>query len=433
MKYTSWSVRQLEKRKNKPWQARLKYKDAVTGSWKETSKMLPDTVKGKREAKKLAEAWFDEMNEAASLSPNIEVDKTVEDMVLQFMQYQRTTGAIELSTYVMQLDTVKHHISGYIGDISFATLDRTAINAWLTKLYAKGLSQYTISRSFNVVRKVYNYYYNIGELTRNPFSGVKNPQHPKPKVTHLTAEQMDDYLTAVYSEYNPEDAFFAAALLLFYSGLRRGEVCGLRWRDVDLKNGTLSVETAIGIGDKDTPTYTKQPKNVYSIRTFPMVPQLTDALQMRYDAINPQPQWFVYGHEDGSYFHPATLNYVFKHFAIRNNLVDAYGKRLTPHMLRHNLGAVGIRSEMDIASLSRMFGHASRAMTLDTYGDATKDAMLVASDKLGKKFDDDSQYFKREVEEPAKEEEEVNIENVKNLTGVYKNYTKAIYTKEEEE
>lgn len=394
MLYSSFNVQQLTNRKGKPWQARLKYKDPVTGKWRETSKILKD-VNGKREAKKAAEAWFNEMNDVAEISPNIDPQKTVGEMLLQFLDYQRTMGTLEISSYHMQLDNYKHQVEGYIADISFVTLDRNAINAWLTKLYAKGYSQYTISRSFNLVRKVYNYYYNIGELNRNPFTGIKNPKHPPPKVTHLTAEQMDDYLAAVYEDYNPEDPFFAAALLLFYTGLRRGEVCGLRWRDVNLDRGIISVETAIGVGDKETPTYTKQPKNIFSIRTFPMVPQLTEALRQRYDAIHPHPNWFVYGRQD-KYYHPASLNYLFRRFVLRHNLVDAYGNTLTPHKLRHNLGAVGINSGMDIASLSKMFGHASRAMTLDTYGDATKDAMITASQKLASKFNEDTEYFKLE-------------------------------------
>ena len=57
MKYTSFHVRQLDDRKGKPWQARLKYKD-VNGKWKETAKMLPDAT-GKREATRQAKELFD--------------------------------------------------------------------------------------------------------------------------------------------------------------------------------------------------------------------------------------------------------------------------------------------------------------------------------------------------------------------------------------
>ena len=52
-KYQSYHVQQLTNRKGKPWQARLKYKDPISGTWKQVSKMLPN-VSGKREAIKAA-------------------------------------------------------------------------------------------------------------------------------------------------------------------------------------------------------------------------------------------------------------------------------------------------------------------------------------------------------------------------------------------
>ena len=85
--------------------------------------------------------------------------------------------------------------------------------------------------------------------------------------------------------------------------------------------------------------------------------------------------------------------------------VDAYGKKIVPHGLRHNFATVGIRAGMDIASLALMMGHASRAMTLDTYGDANADALTLASVKLKDTFNDNTDYFKLEEEQGEIEEE----------------------------
>lgn len=374
MYYKSYNVRQLKRKKGKVWQARLKYKD-TEGEWREITKILPE-CKGKKDAKKLAEEWYDEMNKAHELSPTFDKVRTVSEVVRNYMDYQLQCGELEQSTYHNRTFTFNSLVDPYIGNISFISLDRTAVMSWLAKLNAKGLSQGTIGTAFYTVRKTYNYYYELGELTRNPFQGVKPPKKGDAKVTHLTKDQMDYFISCLKEE---KPKFRLACYLAFYAGLRRGEICGLRWRDVDLDLGRISINSAIGIGEKK---YTKQPKNRTSVRSFPIVPQLLDELIKNVE----EPNHFVIG--NGTDFtSPSTLSYQFKQFVDRNNIVDAYGKAITLHSLRHNLGAIGITSGMDIASLSKMMGHGSRAMTLDTYGDATKDAMIIATEKLGKGFE----------------------------------------------
>lgn len=374
MYYKSSNARQLKRKKGKVWQARVKYKDAQ-GEWKEKTKILRD-CKGKKEAHKLAEEWKDELNAIAELSPTFDKEKTVKDVVESYMNYQLNSGELEQSTYHNRSFTLDSLVYPYIGDVTFVTLDRPEIMNWLDKLNARGLSQGTIGIAFYSVRKTYNYYYELGELERNPFVGIKPPKKGGARITHLTKEQMEYFISCLEGE---KPKFRLACYLAFYAGLRRGEICGLRWRDIDLDLGIISIESAIGIGDTK---YTKQPKNKSSIRTFPIVPQLLEELKKNIE----EPYYFVIG-KGIEFLSPSTLDYNFKQFVKRNNIVDAYGKPITLHALRHNLGAVGITSGMDIASLSKMMGHSSRAMTLDTYGDATKDAMVIATEKLGKKFE----------------------------------------------
>lgn len=399
MKYDSGFVRQLN-RKGKPWQAVLKYKDPLTNKWKQTTKMLPD-AKGKKEAKKLMQAWMDEMNAAAAVSTSIESSITVTEMVLKFFNYQLTVGEIEKSTHDSQIRIYKNRVEPYIGNIGFTTLDRTAINLWLTKLYKKGYKDNSVKGAFAIVNKVYAYYYSIDEISKNPFNGVKRPKKGAPRISHLTNEQMDQFLAAVYADYNPEDKMYAAILLSFYAGLRRQEICGLRWRDIDFVTNIISINTAIGFANGGD--YTKGTKNASSTRTFPMIPQLAEALKQRYDAIKPKPNWFVCGNED-KHMNLTTFTDSYCRFRKRNNLVDAYGKPIIPHGIRHNIGAVGIASGMDIASLSKMMGHSNFSTTLDIYGDATADAKIIASQKLSEQFNDKTEYFKLSEQITTKKE-----------------------------
>ena len=398
MKYTTVYVQQLKDRKGKPWQARAKYKD-VYGKWKEISKMLPE-AKGIREAKRMANEWLDELNAQADLMPNAGKKQTVDKVYKEYLDHQLATSEIEKSTYSNSLYSYNKYIKPYLGDYIFASVDKTVINSWLTKLYQLGLSQNTIHTTYARLKKVYNYYFNNGELLRDPFKGVKMPKKGETKITHLTNEQMDNVLSAVYLDYEPQDPMYVGILLAFYAGLRRGEICGLRWNDIDFYRHTITVRSAVGVSSGKDGDYTKNPKNKSSNRTFPMLPQLEQALRERYTMIDPLDHWNVIGDKDKFIY-----NRKFNEFVERNQLVDAYGKKIVPHGLRHNFATVGIRAGMDIASLALMMGHGSRAMTLDTYGDANADALNLASVKLKDTFNDNTAYFAIEETEDEAESE----------------------------
>lgn len=402
MKYTTVSVKQLSQRKGKPWQARAKYKD-VFGKWKEVSKMLPE-ANGKKEATKLAKEWLDKLNAEADLMPNVGKAKTVEDTYREYLKHQLATGEIEKSTYSNNIYSFERYIKPYLGNYIFATIDKTIINNWLTKLYQSGLSQSTIHTTYARLKKVYNYFFNAGELLIDPFKGVKMPKKGDPRITHLNNEQMDNVLSAVYIDYEPQEPMYVGILLAFYAGLRRGEICGLRWNDIDFYKHTITIRSAVGVSSKENMgDYTKNPKNKSSIRTFPMLPQLEQALKERKALINPLDSWYVVGDKE-KFMRPMQYNRLFAEFVERNSLVDAYGKKIMPHGLRHNFATVGIRAGMDIASLALMMGHASRALTLDTYGDANADALNLASVRLKQSFNDNTSFFSTDDEEEDTED-----------------------------
>ena len=378
MKYSSYTVRQLTNREGKPWQARLKYKEG--NKWHETSKILKD-AKGKREAQKLALEWFNSMNETASTEPIVK-DKTVEEVALAYIDYQLKSGGIEETTYFTQKDTLNRMVFPYIGDYEYKTLDRTAIIKWHTALSQKGYAQSSIALATRVIAKVYSYSVIIGELDRNPFIAIKK-QGNTSRITHLSSKQAEEFLTAVYLQFDQEDWMLIACLLAYYAGLRRGEILGLRWRDIDLNAHTLTVSSSVGL--REGGKYTKAPKSKSSIRTFPVVPQLVEALALRYEKVKPLPNEFVCGSKGSEPMSPVSLDMNFKRFRNKYGLVDIYGKPLILHGLRHNLGYIGAKS-MDISSLSHMLGHNNRAITLNVYGDSDKDAMLLASKKLGEAF-----------------------------------------------
>lgn len=387
MLYYSPSVKQCLDRKGKPWRATVYYVDATTNQKKQKTKMLKG-ASGKRDAQRMARIWLDELNAKAEQKANADKGKTVSEVIQEYEENRLSIGRIEKSSYKKDLTITKNYITPYLGDYFFSSVDRNDIEEWLTELFNRGLSSTTIRNAYAQLKKVYTYYYEREEIEKNPFKGIDAPKSGSGKKTHLTKEQMNAFISAVGSEFDsPKNAMFCGCYLACYGGLRRGEICGLRWRNINFENATITIDSAVGYGEGGG--YTKPPKNNSSNRTFPMMPQLFEALKERYDYLQPKGNWFVIGDKEKFMSLQAFTN-SFQKLADDYNLKDIYGKRITPHGLRHNFATVGIRSGMDIASLSLMLGHASRAMTLDTYGDANPDALKTASEKLALTFDDES-------------------------------------------
>lgn len=380
MRYTTAYVRQLENRKGKPWQARLKYKDN-NGKWKELTKMLPE-AKGKREAMRMANEWMTEQNKLADNSLTIGYEKTVEEIVREYLNKQLETGILEKSTYLTEMKNMERNTFPYIGNIGFTTLDRITIDGWLTKLFNKGYKSGTIRISYSTVAKIYRYYYQVGDILKNPFDGIKAPKISDYRKSHMTQEGSAELLRLIET-YEPDDKVYLIVLLAYYTGMRRGEIVGLRWRNVDLEHSILTIDTAVSQGYNGA--YSKNPKTKSSARYFMIVPQLAEALQKAKDKIDPKPNWFVVGNRE-SFITPIRCSQLFDDFVNKYELKDAYDNKLTLHGLRHNIGYLGIKSGMDIASLSRMMGHSKRSLTLDIYGDSSKSAMEVANEKLAEQF-----------------------------------------------
>jgi integrase len=377
MKYTAWSVSQLKKRHNKPWQGILKYKNAE-GKWRNKSRVFPE-AKGKKEAERLTEAWFDELN--AENEKREEESYTLYETVKNYLELQRNKNMVEASSYYTDTRTIERFLKPYeIADIAFKEVDKRDLERWITQLHSKGYSQTTIHNTYKQVRKTYSYHLKMDDISKNPC--VITVPKGKPKQSHMTQAQMTNFIKCVNTEYKPEDKMYVAIYLAYYGALRLGEICALRWRDIDFITNTISITSALGRTGEEY--YTKGPKSQSSYRTFPLVNQLKEILLYRYNLLNPEPSWFVIGDEE-EFITTAAISSNFKRFRNEYGLTDAFGRPLTTHLLRHNFGYWGART-VDISSLSTILGHATRAMTLNTYGSSDTNAVKMAIEQIGKEY-----------------------------------------------
>lgn len=398
--YGALSIRPYKSRSGKKgWRGSIDY--YVLGKRKQ--KTCVSYQRLKRDARAELEKWRDEQEKIARALPDTGESggrrkrgngDTVMDVCISYLNSQLAKGEIEKSTYTTQKNNLTNYAEPYIGNILFVELDRVAIEGWIAKMYERGLSQNTIHGAFMNVNKVYKYFAMSGLISHNPLEYVKTPKKGDPKVTYLDKPQMDRLLSILTTEYGEGDRFRTAVMLAIYGGLRRGEICGLRWYDIDFTSNTITISSAIGVyqNENGQATYTKNPKNLSSRRTFPMPSVLRKELEERYAEVQKEygcisSTWFVCG-KGKDYYAPTSFTRDFERFAEANKIVNHFNKRVTLHCLRHNLATIGVKSNVDIASLAAMMGHKSKAMTLDTYSSATPDAQKLAAEKLENAFEE---------------------------------------------
>ncbi|OKZ68140.1 MAG: hypothetical protein BHV88_13565 [Clostridiales bacterium 41_12_two_minus] len=182
-----------------------------------------------------------------------------------------------------------------------------------------------------------------------------------------------------------------AISLLLLTGLRRGELLGLEWKDIDFKNRTLTISRTSQYLPKRG-VYTDEPKNKSSRRLVLISTQVVLILQeqQRWQAFQASqlgngwdPCGRIITGEDGSPLHPDRLTRWFAKFIQRTDLPPVH-----IHSLRHTYATLCIAQGVPITAVAAQMGHANVATTATIYAHAIKSAQIAAADKIGGLFED---------------------------------------------
>ena len=163
-----------------------------------------------------------------------------------------------------------------------------------------------------------------------------------------------------------------------YAGLRIGEVCGLKWEDIDFENKMLNVRRTVQrvyLGKNESKIIVTTPKSKNSVRKIPLSKVLINKLRPLSNMFSKN-DYILTGSLDKCY-EPLVYRYTYKVVLKNSNI--SYRKY---HCLRHTFATRCIRVGMDIKSLSEVLGHSNIGITLSTYVHSSFEVKKKYIDKL---------------------------------------------------
>ena len=205
-------------------------------------------------------------------------------------------------------------------------------------------------------------------IPSNPTDACELPKVEHREMQTIPEEQLQAFLaearaTGVYEMYYIELA----------TGLRRGELLGLKWQDIDWKNGIIKVRRQIARMDGQIVEAPLKTKNSY--RTVTISPQSIEVLKQQRAKTHDQ---YVFPSPNGGPISPDSVNNMLKRVLARAGI-----PKVRFHDLRHTFATIALQNGVDIKTVSGMLGHFSAGFTLDTYAHVTTAAQKEAAQTMG--------------------------------------------------
>jgi integrase len=195
---------------------------------------------------------------------------------------------------------------------------------------------------------------------------LKLPRPTKTSKRYLSHDEVGSLAIAIGKRPHGRDLGYDVLLLtLAYCGLCCGELCGLRVQDLDLNHARLVVRQTV-VADKGYQRI-EAPKD-YEHRSIPIPEFLVEMLRAQVENLSASSPVF-YGMRTKTYLR----NHAFRKGWFNPASTEVGLDGLTPHELRHTAASLAVSSGAHVKAVQRMLGHASAAMTLDTYADLFDD------------------------------------------------------------
>lgn len=296
-------------------------------------------------------------------------------------------GTVKPLTYAAYKTSVNTHIIPALGKIKASSLNTTQVQVFYNDLKRKKqLSAKTIKNVHGILHKALKLASKLNYIAKNPVDDCTIPRVEPTQINPLTEEEI-----AMFIEEARGDECEDMLILALFTGMRRGEVCGLSWDSVNFNRNTITVKQQLCISRDDYTYYIATTKSD-RIRTLTAPPFIMDMLSRirKEQALQKLTTGFlwedeynlVFTTEAGRHIAPVTLYKHFKSIAKKIGRPDA---RL--HDLRHTYAVTALQEGDDSKTVQQNLGHATASFTLNVYGHVSERMKQESANRMQRYFE----------------------------------------------
>jgi integrase len=300
---------------------------------------------------------------------------------------------VKPSTHQSYADVVNAWVRPHLGGVPLR--DVTAQR--LLRLYSelresggrggKALGSRSVQLTATVLRMAFADAVEQGLLARSPVDDIPRRQRPTHRAVQVQSRVWDGDQAAAFLASSSDSRWYPLFAAALGTGMRRGELCGLRWSDVDLEAGTLSVRASrVLVGGQPVEGDPKSGKGrrvdldagtVAVLRRWRTV-QLEERMAWG-------PAWvdsgYVFTREDGEPIHPESASTAFEHASKKSEL-----PAIRFHDLRHTHATIALAAGVHPKVVQERLGHADISMTLQLYSHVMPGMGAEAAELVGQRL-----------------------------------------------
>ncbi|MBV6713981.1 tyrosine-type recombinase/integrase [Paenibacillus chitinolyticus] len=303
---------------------------------------------------------------------------TIDDFLAYWLQHIRKFQCEETTYYNNRL-YVKNHIRPRIGSIKLQCLDDHTCQQFVNDMHRDGFARNTIDRVVSVLKQSLDKAVDLKLMKQNPMRKVALPRAVRKEAAVWTVEQANTFLRKTRNS-----RYHCAYSLALLTGMRQGEILGLRWKDIHFGKKILTVNQRLTNYGKSIKSGAKTSAGVRTISLPDRLIQVLNKQREHYERVKKERgsrfidmDLVIFNLTNGKTVYPSNLTKRYKQD------VSLAGLPHIPfHSMRHTHATMLIEQNIHVKLISERLGHSKIGVTLDIYSHVSPSMQREVADRI---------------------------------------------------